>query len=332
MARISKTRIKKANLIGLEDESKYTKYLLTISNPVEHNINYELIKESMTKLNYKYYCLSSEYSKTGTLHYHVGILLNYDCTKKRIKNLFPTSNIQVWHEEPLKLKHYVFKINWSDDKDDTRIPNTQYENGYIPSESIQGKRTDLIEIYKLINEGKTCDDIINLYPQLLFKIDKIDAAINRYMINKYANTYRKLLVTYIYGSTGIGKTRYVKEKYGYKNVYSIFNYKYPFDNYRNEKVILFDEFHSQIPISHMLQYLDGYPLMLPCRYSDKTACYTNVYILSNLPLKDQYKDIQKYDTKTWNAFLRRINYSYSIMHDPFDKDNIILVDDNISIY
>ena len=57
----------------------------------------------------------------------------------------------------------------------------------------------------------------------------------------------------------------------------------------------------------MLLYLDGYPVMLPCRYADKVACYTKVYILSNADLRDQYSDIQNNYPDTWKAFLRRIN-------------------------
>ena len=57
----------------------------------------------------------------------------------------------------------------------------------------------------------------------------------------------------------------------------------------------------------MLIYLDGYPVTLPCRYSDKVACYTKAYILSNIDLKEQYPNIQTYSPETWKAFLRRIH-------------------------
>lgn len=39
-------------------------------------------------------------------------------------------------------------------------------------------------------------------------------------------------------------------------------------------------------MKHMLNYLDGYPLMLPSRYADKAACYTEVYLVSNIPLEE----------------------------------------------
>ena len=48
--------------------------------------------------------------------------------------------------------------------------------------------------------------------------------------------------------------------------------------------------------------------MLPARYTDKVACYTKVIITSNLPLNKQYVNEQFEKQKTYNAFLRRINY------------------------
>jgi len=57
----------------------------------------------------------------------------------------------------------------------------------------------------------------------------------------------------------------------------------------------------------MNNYLDGYPISLPARYSNKQACYEKVFIVSNLDLHEQYKDEQKLQREVWAAFLRRIN-------------------------
>ena len=56
----------------------------------------------------------------------------------------------------------------------------------------------------------------------------------------------------------------------------------------------------------MLNYLDGYPLELPCRYANKIACYTKVYIITNIPLINQYISIQNEHFERWQAFKRRI--------------------------
>ena len=96
------------------------------------------------------------------------------------------------------------------------------------------------------------------------------------------------------------------ERFGYENVYRVTDWSHPFDNYKSQDVIIFEEFFSSCRIQDMLNYLDGYPLDLPCRYSNKTACYTKVFINSNIALEYQYTDIQHRYRDTWLAFLRRI--------------------------
>lgn len=72
----------------------------------------------------------------------------------------------------------------------------------------------------------------------------------------------------------------------------------------------------------MLNYLDIYPLTLPARYSDRVACYSTVYITSNIPLEEQYREIQRYQLETWRAFLRRINVVQEYRHDGTVQETI----------
>ena len=138
------------------------------------------------------------------------------------------------------------------------------------------------------------------------RLDRIDQTRQAYLEEQNKNEFRKIDVTYLYGETGVGKTRGVMEKYGYANVYRVTNYQHPFDGYRGQDVLLFEEFRSNLPIGDMLVYLDGYPTQLPCRYADKSACFTKVYIISNIALERQYPTIQLEQCQTWRAFCRRI--------------------------
>ena len=83
------------------------------------------------------------------------------------------------------------------------------------------------------------------------------------------------------------------EQYGYSNVFRVTDYEHPFDGYKGQDVIVFEEFRSSLRIGDMLNYLDGYPVELRCRYSNKQACFTKVYIISNISLRDQYRDLQR---------------------------------------
>lgn len=120
----------------------------------------------------------------------------------------------------------------------------------------------------------------------------------------YKDTWRELEVTYIFGKTGSGKTRSVMDKYGYSNCYRVTDYKHPFDTYDGQDVIIFEEFRGGLKHGDMLNYLDGYPLLLPCRYFNRQACYTKVFIITNVPPDAQYTSV---DMETRKAFFRRIH-------------------------
>ena len=40
------------------------------------------------------------------------------------------------------------------------------------------------------------------------------------------------------------------------------DYIHPFDTYKGQDILIFEEFHSNLKIQDMLNYLDGYPLDL----------------------------------------------------------------------
>lgn len=126
--------------------------------------------------------------------------------------------------------------------------------------------------------------------------------------NSYENKIRNVEVTYIYGAPGVGKTSYVYKKYGFENVYRVTNYnRNMFDNYKGQQVLVFDEFNSQLKIEEILNYLDIYPLWLPCRYNNKVACFDKIFLISNLPLSQQYLNIQSFSPDQYKALLRRIH-------------------------
>lgn len=78
----------------------------------------------------------------------------------------------------------------------------------------------------------------------------------------------------------------------------------------------------------MLNYLDGYPIMLPYRYADKQACYTKVYLISNISPESQYRNIQWNEPATWQAFTRRI-HRVEYLGAPDDRNFIELNDTDI---
>lgn len=142
-----------------------------------------------------------------------------------------------------------------------------------------------------------------------FKIKEIDTLRQTLLSEK--QDYRMLEVTYLFGASGTGKTRSIYKNHDKRDICRITNYRHGrgvyFDDYHGQDVLVFEEFNSQIEIEEMLNYLDIYPLSLPARYSDRIACYTIVYLTSNVPLASQYTFVQINNPKTWEAFIRRIH-------------------------
>ncbi len=283
------------------------KWQLTINNPQKKQLTHEEIKRIIEGFkSIQYYCMSDEVARTH--HTHVYLLFNNPVRFSTIKHRFEQAHIEKAYGTSIQNRDYVFKEGkWENDKkNETNMPETHEEWGEIPQER-QGARNDCAELYEMVSEGKSNYEILEENPDLIKQLERIDRVRQIIQEEKYKDVFRILNVEYIYGDTGSGKTRGVMEEFGYANVYRVTNYKNPFDQYHGQDVIVFEEFTSSLPISQMLLYLDGYPVMLPCRYADKVACYTKVYILSNTDLRDQYPEIQRNYPETWKAFLRRIN-------------------------
>lgn len=290
-------------------DTQSRKWQLTINNPVEKGFTHDKLKEIVcTMTSVVYWCMADEIGEEGTYHTHVYLHGKGGIRFSTVKKNFDGSHIEMAKGTAQQNMEYVSKIGkWKDNKkSETSVPGTFEEFGEMPMER-QGKRNDIDDLYCMIKEGLSDYDILEQMPESLLNLDKLDRV--RQVLNqeKYKNEFRNLEVSYIYGDTGTGKTRSVMEKYGYSNVFRVTDYSHPFDNYHGQDVIVFEEFRSSFPVQDMLNYLDGYPLELPCRYNNKFACFTKVYITTNVPLSQQYTGVQIDYPATWFAFLRRIN-------------------------
>lgn len=215
---------------------------------------------------------------------------------------------------------------WLDDaKHETNHIETFEESGVMPPDRTRGKK-DNEQIFEMIKQGKSNAEILEAFPSAMTKINYIEQTRQTLKNEKYKNTFRTLNTTYIYGETGVGKTRGIMEQYGYSNVYRITDYEHPFDGYKGQDILIFEEFRSSLPIKDMLVYLDGYPVTLPCRYANKEACFTKVFILINIPLEKQYCNIQQGEPETWDAFCRRIHH---VQHKQ-PKENFVPIPDDVS--
>ena len=177
----------------------------------------------------------------------------------------------------------------------------------------------MFRLLQNVKDGLTTTEIIDDSPSFAFKSRDIDILREAYLAEQYRTQNRDITVTYLFGASGTGKTSSIYKKHPASEICRITDYNgrngVRFDSYHGQDVLVFEEFHSQISIEEMLNYLDIYPLFLPARYSDRTACYTKVYITSNLPLNEQYTEVRHHQPETWNAFIRRIHHIFAYMPD-----------------
>lgn len=292
----------------MEKDTQSRKWQITINNPLEKGFTHDRIKEILSGLKLVYWCMADEVGENGTYHTHLYLQGRGGIRFSTIRKHFDGGHFEMAKGTASQNRDYVTKSGkWEKDKKhETQVPDTIEEWGEMPVER-QGSRNDLADIYSMVKQGMTNYEIMEQIPDVMFQLDKIEIVRQTIRDEEFSERWRDLEVTYIYGDTGTGKTRYVMEKYGYRNVYRVTDYRHPFDSYMGQDVILFEEFRSSLPLGDMLKYLDGYPVVLPCRYANRQACFTKVYIGTNVSIDAQYPDSQRECMEDFLAFLRRIS-------------------------
>lgn len=254
-----------------------------------------------------YWCMADEIGNGEHTH-HTHLFINLapsNCRFSTLKSKFPGVHIEKAMGTSQENRDYIRKEGkWKEsEKGTTSIEGTFEEFGECPVER-QGKSREADRILELIKDGANNLEVIEAVPGAMRIIDKVERTRSLLRDEQFATCWRELTVTYIFGKTGSGKTRSVMEKYGYSNCYRVTDYRHPFDTYDGQNVIIFEEFRGGLKHGDMLNYLDGYPLLLPCRYFNRQACYTKVFLITNIPPENQYMNV---DLESRNAFYRRIH-------------------------
>lgn len=288
------------------------KWSLVINNPLEAGLDHAAIREILHRFSPAYFCMADEIATTGTYHTHIFLYSPSPMRFGTLKNRFPTAHLEKAYGSARDNRDYITKSGkWADtDKSETSVPGTFEEWGDLPTEKEEAS-PDKYRLLQSLREGMTSLEAVEDNPDRFYHYREIETVRQSILEDTYSTIIRQVEVTYLFGASGTGKTRGIFERHNPKSICRITDYGgkngVRFDSYHGQEVLVFEEFHSQIPISAMLNYLDIYPIMLPARYNDRVACYTTVYLTSNIPLEAQYQEIQRYQLETWYAFLRRVH-------------------------
>lgn len=316
------------------------KWQLTFNNPAEHGFDHASISDKIGSFaSVVYWCMCDEVGSEGTYHTHLYIAFQNPKSHTVLENAFPGAHRENVKGTSQQNRDYVLKdgekynkqpdgsYDYTDSSGKRHIgvnhSDTFQEWGEMPAEH-QGKSKDVEIIYSMLKDGASNLEIVDSVPSAMLNIDKVERTRSMLRDAEFASSWRDLEVTYIFGSTGAGKTRSVMDKYGYQSCYRVTDYKHPFDTYDGQDVIIFEEFRGGLKHGDMLNYLDGYPLLLPCRYFNRQACYTKVFIVTNIPPDEQYMSI---DRETRSAFFRRI---HTVMH--YEKNGRVTSYEGVQAY
>jgi len=143
------------------------------------------------------------------------------------------------------------------DEDNQRYCSKENKNIYEVGEiSIgQGSRTDIKEIADRIkNKDITLEEIMWEFP---LEYSKYHRAFKDMFNATYKPRQTPPEVYWRWGPAGTGKTRWVIQKHGAKHVYIKDGTSW-WDGYKQQDVILIDDFDNQIPYRTLLRIIDRY--------------------------------------------------------------------------
>ena len=287
-------RVEEPNLLNEKAtaDKQYRRFFITQLNPQDYGLDDpDTLKkkiENETKSKYACFCYENAPS-TGTRHFHLYIEY-YDGRKfSTLHRMFPHAHIQAARGDILDIRDYISKTGKYADTEAAQYNDrlSFRECGTTDNEQRRKTKSRNEHIMADLRKGRTPVEILDENPELIFKNRQLSELAQMLRFDRVPN-YRDVETIYICGDTGVGKTKMVFDENSARDVCRITSYPdrggLKFDSYSGQKVLVFEEFRSQVDISSMLNYLDNYKVWLPARYSDRVSVYNKVYITSNWSL------------------------------------------------
>lgn len=224
-------------------------------------------------------------SSTGRRHWQLVVAYRKRATLSHVKQCFG-SGVHAEISRSAAARAYVWK-------DDTAVPDTRFDIGVPIIRRNNG--TDWAIVRKSATTGQF--DLIpdDIFVRCYHSLKSIRA--------DHATPLAIVRTTYVFwGPTGTGKSRKAWEDAGVD--------AYPKDprtkwwcGYRGQKNIVIDEFRGDIDISHILRWLDRYPVSVETKGSSIPLAAKTLWITSNLSPDEWYPTA---DQMTKEALDRRL--------------------------
>jgi len=190
-------------------------------------------------------------------------------------------------------------------KEDTRVEGTQFELGAKPF-----KRNDSND-WDAIWGCAVGGDILSIPAEIRVRHYRTLRAIAA----DYAQPVAMERTCYLFvGPTGTGKSRLAWERAGMEAYCKDPNSKF-WCGYSGQESVVIDEFRGRIDVSHLLRWLDRYPVNVEVKGSSVPLRARSIWITSNLDIEQWYPEL---DELTLKALKRRIKITR--FENFFNKD------------
>lgn len=228
-----------------------------------------------------------EGSKSGYDHYQVFVQYDSPTRLSSIRKSFTSRGFTAQYIAPRQFSVSSCLAYCS--KDSTRI-----EGPWNRGEAIlpaNDSKSILLDAENSLAEGSTTVDALLLNPETRSAarrhLNYLRAIEEASLRDRWSKTDRHVTTHLLYGPPRTGKTwGLTHERYTYGDFYSVTDWSHPWDSYSQQPVLILDEFEGQPDFHLLCQILEGYPLELSARYSNRWAAWSEVWIVSNASLDE----------------------------------------------
>jgi hypothetical protein len=241
-----------------------------------------------------------EGGNTGYRHWQIFLILEKKGSCNTIRTLFgPQAHAELTRSGAAET--YVWK-------EETAIPETQFQfgnkaflrNRYFYA-LIQSK-TDWDDVWDYATKG----DLLSIPANIRVSHYRTIRAIR----SDYASPAGMERTCYVFwGKTGTGKSRRAWQEAGLDAYPKDPNTKF-WCGYKGQEHVVIDEFRGAISVSHLLRWLDRYPVMVEIKGSSVAFNANKIWITSNIDPRSWYPDL---DLETYQALLRRLTITHYVI-------------------
>ena len=268
------------------------RWVFTCNNPTEAD------RKICSEVACEFIVCQTECGTNGTVHLQGLVCVRKRCSLIGMRRLF--GGVCRFHFEIMR--GTVEEAEKYCTKEESRvIDGYSVMRGRRPAP--QGARNDLVAIADAIREGRTEPEIFELDPGAYLRYS---SGIRRALEFDRAKRMWPMHVTWAFGSTGSGKTRFAAESY--PDAYWKSSENFWWCGYNGESDVIVDEMRGDFCKFHtLLSLLDRYPLRVQIKGGSRQFLAKRIIITSTFA---PWKVYQNLGEDSIQQLLRRINVCY----------------------